>query len=262
MRSRPSPRSRPSRSSTSATTTASSCPLAEASDTLATPPAANPTFPHRRLGVPEAVVRSLPGARGHDGSITVAAGDSVGATPPITCVLRRHADDRAHESHGLRSRWPRQPQLRQGVGVFPRTRSSRSRTSSSCPPTWSSRPPARRRRSGQAVGSSSFDGIKVGIIGFTNDDAPTLVFPGCRSTRSCHELRPTPSTSQGGAARRQQKHGPRSSPWATSARPPGTLTAPTGPAVALADAAHEGRCRHRRPHGYPGPAAGDRTGRL
>jgi len=52
-----------------------------------------------------------------NGSITIAAGDSVGATPADQRLLRRQADDRADAADGHQRRRPRQPQLRQGPGV-------------------------------------------------------------------------------------------------------------------------------------------------
>ena len=90
-------------------------PLLEAADNLAYT-AWSTRLSHRRLGVPQAVVRLLP-RRGTHGSITIAAGDSVGATPPISAFFGDTPTIELMNLMGVPARRARQPQLRQGLGL-------------------------------------------------------------------------------------------------------------------------------------------------
>ena len=71
------------------------------------------------------------------------------------------------------------------------------------------------------------------MVGFTNDDAPTLVFPGAFDP--FHVANSAAARQRRGGQAQRKKASTRSSPWATSARPAGTLTDPTGPLIDLAD---------------------------
>jgi 2',3'-cyclic-nucleotide 2'-phosphodiesterase (5'-nucleotidase family)/predicted AlkP superfamily phosphohydrolase/phosphomutase len=208
-------------------------PLAEAADNLApVPPAANPTFP---IGGSAFLkpwfdrFQALEPSR----TVTVAAGDSVGATPPISAFfgdrptielmnlmgfdldgLGNHNFDKGSEY--LRNTLIPLADFKYVSAnvVFPATGEP--------PPEWS------KSR------TVKLDGIDVGIIGFTNDDAPTLVFPGAfdpfvvtNSTTAVNQ--------RAAQLDRQRKMGPIVALGHLGATA-GTLTAPTGPAVALADA--------------------------
>ena len=75
-----------------------------------------PGVQHRRLVVPEALVRQVPQGSArrldHDRSRRLGGGD-----PADLELLRRHAHDGAHEQDGLLGRRAREPQLRQGGAV-------------------------------------------------------------------------------------------------------------------------------------------------
>ncbi len=211
-------------------------PLAEASDTLApSPPAANPTA---AIGGSAFLkpwfdrFQALEPTR----TITVAAGDSVGATPPISAFfgdtptmelmnlmgvdldgLGNHNFDRG--SAYLRNTLIPLANFKfvSANVVFPAT----------------GEPPAEWSKSR----TIKLDGIDVGIIGFTNDDATTLVFPGAFDpfviTNSTDAV-----NKRAAQLDRQQKMGPIVAMGHLGATA-GTLTDPTGPAVALADAAQK-----------------------
>lgn len=151
-------------------------PLFEAADNVSGSGASNPSF---AIGG-AAYLKSwfdLYRAEAAGGSITVAAGDSVGATPPISGFfgdtptielmnrmgfsadgLGNHNFDRG-ESYLRNTLIPlaQFPYLSANI-VFNGTNQT--------PTEWS---PSRL---------FEFEGVKLGLIGFTNEDAPSLVFPG------------------------------------------------------------------------------------
>ena len=193
-----------------------------------------PDLRDRRRGVPEAVVRRLP-RRGAGRLAHGRGGDSVGATPPISALLRRQADDRAHEPDGLRRRRPRQPQLRPGRGVpaqhadpagelpVPLGERRRRRT-------------ARRRRSGRRRRCSTTSAASSSACRLHERGRPDADLPGQRSARSRCEL---DVAAVQGRGRRScgRRASTRSSRSATTGATAGTLTNPTGPLVDLADSA-------------------------
>ena len=76
-------------------------------------------------------------------------------------------------------------------------------------------------------GRSTCGGVKVGVIGFTTEDTPNLVFPGRLGPFS---VTPVVAAVNAEAARlRAPGRRPRSSPSATRARPAGRSPSPTGP---------------------------------
>ena len=207
-------------------------PLTEASDNLPSPPGANPVA---QIGGSAFLkpwfdrFQALEPTR----TITVAAGDSVGATPPISAFfgdkptielmnlmgvdldgLGNHNFDKGSEY--LRNTLIPLADFKfvSANVVFPGT----------------DEPPAEWSKSR----TFTLDGMDVGIIGFTNDDATTLVFPGAfdpfvitDSTDAVND--------RAAQLDRQKKIGPIVAMGHLGATA-GTVTAPTGPVVDLADA--------------------------
>ena len=62
----------------------------------------------------------------------------------------------------------------------------------------------------------NFDGFKLGLIGFTNEDAPTLVFPGAFGPFHVDDA--TAAVNAEAAKLKAQKDRTRSSPWGMLAR--------------------------------------------
>jgi 2',3'-cyclic-nucleotide 2'-phosphodiesterase (5'-nucleotidase family)/predicted AlkP superfamily phosphohydrolase/phosphomutase len=210
-------------------------PLTEASDNLPSPPGANPTF---SIGGSAFLkpwfdrYQALEPTR----TITVAAGDSVGATPPISSffgdtptmelmnLMGVDLDGLGNHNFDKGSEYLRETLIPLATFkfvsanvVFPAT----------------GEPPAEWSKSRTV----KLDGIDVGIIGFTNDDAPTLVFPGAFDpfvvTNSTDAV-----NKRAAQLDNQKKMGPIVAMGHLGATA-GTLTAPTGPAVDLADASRK-----------------------
>ncbi len=207
-------------------------PLSEASDNLPSPPGANPAA---LIGGSACLkpwfdrFQALEPTR----TITVAAGDSVGATPPISAFfgdtptmelmnlmgvdldgLGNHNFDKGSEYLRNTLIPPADFKFVSANVVFPN----------------SGEPPAEWSKSR----TFKLDGIDVAIIGFTNDDATTLVFPGAfdpfvitDSTEAVNK--------RAAQLDNQKKMGPIVAMGHLGATA-GTVTAPTGPAVELADA--------------------------
>ena len=210
-------------------------PLTEASDNLPSPPGANPIF---SIGGSAFLkpwfdrYQALEPTR----TITVAAGDSVGATPPISSffgdtptmelmnLMGVDLDGLGNHNFDKGSEYLRETLIPlanfkfvSANVVFPAT----------------GEPPAEWSKSR----TFKLDGIDVGIIGFTNDDAPTLVFPGAFDpfvvTNSTDAV-----NKRAAQLDNQKKMGPIVAMGHLGATA-GTLTAPTGPAVDLADASRK-----------------------
>jgi 2',3'-cyclic-nucleotide 2'-phosphodiesterase (5'-nucleotidase family)/predicted AlkP superfamily phosphohydrolase/phosphomutase len=204
-------------------------PLTDTSDNLAAP-GANPAF---TIGGSAFLkpwfdrFQSLEPSR----TITVAAGDSVGATPPISAFfgdtptidimnlmgfdldgLGNHNFDKGQEY------------LRETL--IPRADFKYVSANVIDPAT--GEPPAEWSKSR----NFTLDGIKIGIIGFTNEDAPTLVFP--------NSFDPFVVTNATDAVNKRASQLDKSKVGTIVAMghlgaTDGTLVAPTGPAVDLAD---------------------------
>ncbi len=206
-------------------------PLTDTADNLApVPPAANPAF---SIGGSAFLkpwfdhYQSLEPSR----TITVAAGDSVGATPPISAffgdtptidVMNLMGVDL--DGLGNHNFDKGQQYLRQTL--IPRADFKYVSANVIDPAT--GEPPAEWSKSR----NFTLDGIKIGIIGFTNEDAPTLVFPNSfdpfvvtNATDAVNKRASQLDTSKIGTIIAMGHLG------ATA----GTLTSPTGPAVDLAD---------------------------
>jgi 2',3'-cyclic-nucleotide 2'-phosphodiesterase (5'-nucleotidase family) len=116
-------------------------------------------------------------AEAPNGSITVAAGDSVGATPPISSffgdtptielmnAMGFSADGLGNHNFDKGSAYLRNTLI--PLANFPYLSANVVDNAGKTPAEWSP----------SHVFSTTFDGGKLGVIGFTNDDAPTLVSP-------------------------------------------------------------------------------------
>jgi len=110
------------------------------------------------------------------GSITVAAGDSVGATPPISSffgdtptiemmnLMGFSADGLGNHNFDDGSAYLRNTLI--PLADFSYVSANILNAQGKTPPEWS---PSR---------VFTFDGVKVGLVGFSNEDIPDLIFPG------------------------------------------------------------------------------------
>jgi 2',3'-cyclic-nucleotide 2'-phosphodiesterase (5'-nucleotidase family)/predicted AlkP superfamily phosphohydrolase/phosphomutase len=167
-------------------------------------------------------------ARG--GSITVAAGDSVGATPPISAFfgdtptielmnkMGFSADGLGNHNFDRGQSYLRNTLI--PLANFPYFSANVVDAAGNTPKEWS------------PSGVFSFDGVKIGLIGFTNEDAPTLVFPG--SFDPFHVGNATAAVNAE-AARLKAANVNTIVAMGHLGATDGTLTAPTGPVVDLAD---------------------------
>ena len=219
-----------SRSSTSATGTPSSTPLAEAADNLAA--RRQPDVLDRRRGVPQDVVRHLraprPRAAGRKPSvIEVAGGDSFGgATPPISNFFGDKPTPPIMNMMGIDIDALGNHNFDRGADVPAQRADPAARTSRSSRRTSSSRT-ARRRRNGRSRRSFNVRPRRQGRLRRLHARGhPERRVPGQpRSVpgrgRSCR-----PSTPRRRSSSRRPTRSWRS---ATRARPRGRSTDPTGP---------------------------------
>src|SRR5919204_4778141 len=112
-----------------------------------------------------------------NGSLTIAAGDSVGATPPISSFFGDHPTIELMNMMGMgldglgNHNFDRgQQYLRTQLipeANFPYVSSNIVDDNGNTPAEWSK----------SKVFDTTFGGVKVGIVGFSNDDLPTLINP-------------------------------------------------------------------------------------
>ena len=151
-------------------------PLAEAADGVTGTGAANPTF---SIGG-SAILKpwfDWYRAEATNGSITIAAGDSVGATPPISAFFGDTPTIEAMNNMGFNIDGLGNHNFDKGAAYlrdtliplanFPYVSANVVDENGDTPAEWS-----------PSVTFDTFGGVKVGIVGFTNEDAPSLVFPG------------------------------------------------------------------------------------
>jgi 2',3'-cyclic-nucleotide 2'-phosphodiesterase (5'-nucleotidase family) len=170
-------------------------------------------------------------AEAPNGSLTIAAGDSVGATPPISSFfgdkptielmnkmgfgldgLGNHNFDRGQQY--LRTELI-------PLAQFPYVSSNIVDANGNTPAEWS-----------KSKVFDIFGGVKVGIVGFSNDDLPTLINPA--GLVPFHVENSTASVNAEAAKLKAQGIGPIVAIGHLGATA-GTLTSPTGPLVDLAD---------------------------
>ena len=204
-------------------------PLTEASDTLSGGGAANPAFPIGGAAFLDTWF-DLYRAEAPNGSITVAAGDSVGATPPISAffgdtptieimnLMGFSADGLGNHNFDKGEQYLRNTLI--PLADFPYLSSNIVDAQGDTPAEWSP----------SAV--FDFDGTKIGLVGFSNEDIPELIFPGGLGPFHVAPRAPAVQAevdslrSQGIKTVVVMGHD-----GATA----GTLTNPTGPVVDLAD---------------------------
>lgn len=205
-------------------------PLVEAADNVNPNAALNPTFAIGGSAFLKPwfdVYRS----EAKDGSLTLAAGDSVGATPPISAffgdtptielmnMMGFGLDGLGNHNFDRGSAYLRNTLI--PLANFPYVSANVVDPATSDPPAeWSK--------------SRVFDfgGVKVGIVGFTNDDAPTLVSPTAFSPfivkNSLEEVNKR-------AAQLRRQRIPVVVAIGHLGATAGTVSNPTGPLIDLAD---------------------------
>jgi 2',3'-cyclic-nucleotide 2'-phosphodiesterase (5'-nucleotidase family) len=199
-------------------------PLAEAADTL------GPTF---AIGGSAFLKPWFDWYRGEaaNGSLTIAAGDSVGATPPISSFFGDKPTIELMNKMGIgldglgNHNFDRgQQYLRTQLiplAQFPYVSSNVVDANGKTPAEWS-----------KSKVFDIFGGVKVGIVGFSNDDLPTLINPA--GLVPFHVENSTTSVNAEAAKLKAQGIGTIVAIGHLGATA-GTLTAPTGPLVDLAD---------------------------
>jgi len=206
-------------------------PLTEAADNLSGGGAVNPVF---TIGGSAFLKPWFDAYRAEapNGSLTVAAGDSVGATPPISSffgdtptielmnMMGFSADGLGNHNFDKGSAYLRNTLI--PLANFPYVSANVVDPATSDPPAeWS-------KSQIFTVG-----GVKVGIIGFTNDDAPTLVSPTAFSPFIVKNSL-TEVNKRAEQLRKQQKISMVVAIGHLGATA-GTLTSPTGPLIDLAN---------------------------
>ena len=165
-------------------------------------------------------------------TITVAAGDSVGATPPISAFFGDTPTIEIMNLMGIDLDGLGNHNFDKGQAYLRETLiplADFKYVSANVIDPATGEPPAEWSKSR----TFTLDGINLAIIGFTNEDAPTLVFPD-----SFDPFVVTDATAavnkRASQLAKQKKIGPIVAMGHLGATD-GTLTAPTGPAVNLAD---------------------------
>jgi 2',3'-cyclic-nucleotide 2'-phosphodiesterase (5'-nucleotidase family) len=165
-----------------------------------------------------------------NGSMLIAAGDSVGATPPISSffgdtptIELMNAMGFSADGLGNHNFDKGQAYLRQTLiplANFPYLSANVVDDNGKTPAEW---------KPSQVF---NFDGVKVGMVGFTNDDAPTLVSP--TAFPPFHVANSLAAVNAEAAKLKAQKIGTIVAIGHLGATA-GTLTSPTGPLIDLAD---------------------------
>ncbi len=205
-------------------------PLLEAADNLAAP-GTNPTF---AIGGSAFLKQwfDVYRAEAPGGSVVMAAGDSVGATPPISAFFGDTPTIEVMNQMGIQLDGLGNHNFDKGsaylrntlipLANFPFTSANVVDNAGKTPAQWKP----------SVVFDTTFAGGKVGFVGFTNEDAPTLVSPGAFNP---FHVDPRLARVQA-EVNRLQKMGVKTiivigHDGATA----GTLTNPTGPLIDLAD---------------------------
>jgi 2',3'-cyclic-nucleotide 2'-phosphodiesterase (5'-nucleotidase family) len=164
-----------------------------------------------------------------DGSLTVTAGDAVGATPPISAffgdrptieLMNRMgfgADGLGNHNFDKGEQYLRNTLV--PLAKFPYLSANIRDAAGRTPREWS---PSK---------VFNFHGAKLGLIGFSNEDIPLLTFPGSLGPFSVGNATPAVNAEAARLARKTDAIVAMGHHGATA----GTLTAPTGPVVDLAD---------------------------
>jgi 2',3'-cyclic-nucleotide 2'-phosphodiesterase (5'-nucleotidase family)/predicted AlkP superfamily phosphohydrolase/phosphomutase len=205
-------------------------PLTEAADNLSGMGTANPAFP---IGG-AAFLKSwfdLYRSEAPNGSITVAAGDSVGATPPISAffgdvptieimnLMGFSADGLGNHNFDKGEQYLRNTLI--PLANFPYLSSNIVDAQGKTPAEWS------------PSTTLDLDGTKIGLVGFSNEDIPELIFPGGLGP---FHVASRVQAVQAEVNRLRSKGINTIVVMGHDGATAGTLTAPTGPVVNLADA--------------------------
>jgi 2',3'-cyclic-nucleotide 2'-phosphodiesterase (5'-nucleotidase family) len=206
-------------------------PLSETADNLAAPPATNPSF-----GIGGSAFLKpwfdVYRAEAQNGSVTMAAGDSVGATPPISAffgdtptypvmnMMGIQIDGLGNHNFDRGQAYLRNTLI--PLANFPFVSANVVDNNGKTPAEWKP----------SYVFDTTFDGGKVGFVGFTNEDAPTLVFP--HSFDPFH-VADRLSAVQAEVNRLRNKGVKTIIVMGHDGATDGTLTNPTGPLIDLAD---------------------------
>jgi len=204
-------------------------PLAEAADNLPAP-AVNPTF---SIGG-SAFLKpwfDLYRAEAPDGSVLLAGGDSVGATPPISAffgdtptielmnMMGFQLDGLGNHNFDKGQAYLRNTLI--PLAKFPYISANVVDARGHTPHEWA-----------PSVVFDTFAGGKVGFVGFTNEDAPTLVFPNAFDP---FRVEPRLARVQAEVDRLRSKNVKTIIVVGHDGATAGTLTAPTGELIDLAD---------------------------
>ena len=166
-----------------------------------------------------------------NGSVTMAAGDSVGATPPISSffgdtptieimnMMGFNLDGLGNHNFDKGQAYLRNTLI--PLAAYPFISSNVVDQSGKTPAEWK-----------PSVVFDQFDGGKIGFVGFTNEDAPTLVFPNAFDP---FHVDPRLARVQAEVNRLRKKGVKTIIVIGHDGATAGTLTAPTGPLIDLAD---------------------------
>lgn len=206
-------------------------PLSETADTVGGAGAANPSFAIGGAAFLKPWFDAYR-AEASNGSLTVAAGDSVGATPPISSffgdtptielmnAMGFNADALGNHNFDRGQAYLRETLI--PLARFPYLSANVVDANGQTPLEWS---PSK-------MFATTFGGIKLGLIGFTNDDAPTLVSPAAFAPFDVANSTAAVNTE---AAKLKQKGVNVIVAIGHLGATDGTLTNPTGPLLDLAD---------------------------
>src|SRR6266496_945748 len=205
-------------------------PLAEAADNLSGGGSSNPTF---TIGGAAFLKPWFDAYRAEapNGSITVAAGDSVGATPPISSFFGDTPTITEMNNMGFSADGLGNHNFDKGQAYLRNTLIPLANfpyVSANVVDPATSDPPAEWSKS-QVF---TLGGVKVSLVGFTNDDAPTLVSPDAFSPFIVKNSL-TEVNKRAGQLRKQKI--PVVVAIGHLGATAGTLTAPTGPLIDLAN---------------------------
>lgn len=205
-------------------------PLSEAADNVTGTGASNPAF---AIGG-SAFLKpwfDIYRAEASAGSVTMAAGDSVGATPPISSffgdkptieimnMMGFNLDGLGNHNFDKGQAYLRNTLI--PLANYPFISANVVDNKGKTPSEWK-----------PSVVFDTFDGGKVGFVGFTNEDAPTLVFP---NSFDPFHVDPRLARVQAEVNRLRSKGVKTIIVIGHDGATAGTLTNPTGPLVDLAD---------------------------
>ena len=206
-------------------------PLTEAADNVTGTNSANPSFGIGGAAFLETWFDTYR-AEAPNGSITVAAGDSVGATPPISAffgdrptveimsLMGFSADGLGNHNFDKGQAYLRDTLI--PLATFPYLSANViDPATGKTPAAW------------KPSHVFDFDGAKVGVVGFTNEDAPSLVFP---DSFDPFVVAPRLTKVQAEVNALRAKGVQTIVVMGHDGATDGTLTSPTGPAIDLADA--------------------------